>query len=139
MENDSQKALRKEKPWGYEIWFAQNEHYAGKVLFIKKGHRYSLQYHEKKQESQFIYSGKAKLTFGKDENNLAEKILEPGDKFDVLPYVIHRVEGLEDTTIFEVSTPELDDVVKLADDYGRSGKGNNEHLDQKLSQQNTQS
>lgn len=137
MENESHKASRKEKPWGYEIWFAQNEDYAGKVLFIKKGHRYSLQYHEKKRESQYIYCGQAKLTFGTEQNNLKEMILQAGDKFDVLPYLIHRVEALEDTTIFEVSTPELDDVVKLADDYGRTGKGNNHDLDQQLSQKNS--
>lgn len=136
MENPEHKAIRKEKPWGHEIWFAHNEHYAGKLLFVKKGHRYSLQYHEKKKESQYIFSGKVKLTFGKDQNNLEESILESGDKFDVDPYVIHRVEAIEDATIFEVSTPELDDVVKLADDYGRSGKGNDESLDQKLSDQN---
>lgn len=124
--------MRKEKPWGYEIWFAQNDHYAGKILFVKKGHRYSLQYHERKHESQYLQSGKVKLTFGKDKDNLEESILEPGDKFDVLPFVIHRVEALEDATIFEVSTPELDDVVKLDDDYGRTGKGNNEQLDQQL-------
>jgi len=64
---------------------------------------------------------------------LQEIILSPGDKFDIHPYTIHRVEGLEDSIIFEVSTPELDDVVKLHDDYGRSGKGNNEILDKKLS------
>ena len=59
-------------------------------------------------------------------------IMNPGDKFDIFPYTIHRIEGLEDSKIFEVSSPELDDVVKLADDYGRSGKGNNEELDQQL-------
>ncbi len=139
MSNTAKKAIRKEKPWGYEIWFAHNTHYAGKILFIKKGHRYSLQYHEKKEESQYLQSGKAKLTFGTDKDNLEEIILEPGDKFDVLPGVIHRVEAIEDATIFEVSTPDLDDVVKLDDDYGRTGKGNNETLDQQLSKNNTHS
>jgi len=123
----------KEKPWGREVWFAHTEKYAGKVLEVKKGARLSLQYHEKKTETQYVYEGKVKLTFGKDEKSLEEKILSPGDKFDIYPYTIHRIEGLEDSKIFEVSTAELDDVVKLADDYGRTGKGNNEELDQRLS------
>jgi mannose-6-phosphate isomerase len=126
------------KPWGKEIWFAQNDHYAGKILEIKKGHRYSLQYHEEKEETQYIYSGKVKMIYGNDKNNLQEMILRPGDKFDVRPYTIHRAHAIEDAEIFEVSTPHLTDVVKLHDDYGRSGKGNNEDLDKKLHrQQNT--
>jgi len=121
------------KPWGREIWFAQTDKYAGKILEITKGHRYSLQYHEKKQETQYVVAGRAKLTYGTEKDSLQEKILNEGDKFDVLPYTIHRLEALEDTKIFEVSTPELDDVVKLDDDYGRSGKGNDEKLDTELS------
>lgn len=120
------------KPWGREIWFAQSDKYAGKILEITKGHRYSLQYHEKKEETQYIFSGKVKLTYGTDEDNLQDKILKAGDKFDVHPYTIHRLEALEDTQVFEVSTPELDDVVKLDDDYGRKGKGNDEELDKSL-------
>ncbi|MCD6109575.1 cupin [bacterium] len=120
------------KPWGKEIWFAQNSHYAGKILEIKKGHRYSLQYHEKKEETQYIYSGLVKMTYGDNKNDLKEIILHPGDKFDIHPYTIHRAQAIEDTQIFEVSTPHLTDVVKLHDDYGRSGKGNNEKLDEKL-------
>jgi mannose-6-phosphate isomerase-like protein (cupin superfamily) len=120
------------KPWGKEIWFANTEKYAGKILEIFKGHRYSLQYHEKKQETQYILKGKVKLIYGTDKSNLQEKILSKGDKFDVHPYTIHRLEALEESTIIEVSTPELDDVIKLEDDYGRSGKGNNEDLDSKL-------
>lgn len=123
----------KPKPWGKEIWFAHTDKYAGKILKVKKGHRYSLQYHEKKEETQYIYSGKVKFTYGTDPSNLQVKILNTGDKIDIHPYTIHRLEALEDSEIFEVSTPELDDVVKIEDDYGRSGKGNNEELDKKLS------
>lgn len=126
----------KPKPWGREIWFAQNDNYAGKILELKKGHRYSLQYHEEKLETQYVYSGLVKMTYGTDHENLKEIVLKPGDKFDVNPYTIHRAEALEDSKIFEVSTPHLTDVVKLHDDYGRSGKGNNEELDEKLHQQN---
>lgn len=120
------------KPWGREIWFAQTDKYAGKILEVKRGHRYSLQYHEKKSETQYIYSGKVKFTYGTDKENLQDKILNPGDKIDITPYTIHRLEALEDSEIFEVSTPELSDVVKLDDDYGRSGKGNDEELDTRL-------
>ena len=131
MEEKKQAEVRL-KPWGREIWFAHNDKYAGKILEVKKGHRYSLQYHEQKQETQYIYSGKVKFIYGTDKDNLQEEILNPGDKMEVHPYTVHRVEALEDSQIFEVSTPELDDVVKLDDDYGRSGKGNNLENDEKL-------
>ncbi len=124
------------KPWGEEIWFAQNEHYAGKILKVTKGHRISLQYHEKKQETQYLYKGSVKMIFGDDVENLQERVLKVGEKFDINPPMIHRVHALEDSEIFEVSTPELDDVVKLQDDYGRSGKGNNFNGDAALHAQN---
>lgn len=120
------------KPWGEEVWFAQTENYAGKILRISKGHRYSLQYHNQKRETQYLHSGQIKLTFGDDVNNLQERILNPGEKFECIPPTIHRVEALEDSEIFEVSTPELDDVVKLADDYGRTGEGNDFEQDASL-------
>lgn len=122
------------KPWGEEVWFAQTENYAGKILKINKGHRYSLQYHERKIETQYLYKGKVKFTYGMNEDDLKEIVLLPGDKIDVVPPMIHRVEAVEDSEIFEVSTPELDDVVKLHDDYGRSGKGNNFENDARLHQ-----
>jgi quercetin dioxygenase-like cupin family protein len=117
------------KPWGKEIWFANTDKYAGKILEIMKGHRYSLQYHEKKMETQYIFAGKVRLTYGKDRDSLEEKILEPGDKFHIPPLTLHRIEALEDSKIFEVSTSELDDVIKLHDDYGREGKEQDENLD----------
>ncbi|HCW31990.1 MAG: cupin [Candidatus Peregrinibacteria bacterium GW2011_GWF2_39_17] len=120
------------KPWGREIWFAHTPKYAGKILEVKKGHRLSLQFHEQKEETQYLYSGSVKFTIGHDEQHLEERILKPGQKVDIQPGMIHRIEALEDAQIFEVSTPELDDVIKLADDYGRSGKGNDENLDQTL-------
>ncbi len=132
---DVQKPEIKLKPWGKEIWFAHNDKYAGKVLFITKGHRYSLQYHEKKEETQYLYKGQVKLIYGTDLENLQEKILNPGDKIDVKPYTIHRLEAIEDSEIIEVSTPDLDDVIKLQDDYGRSGSGNNQNLDSELHHQ----
>ena len=106
----------KHKPWGREVWFAQNEHYAGKILEVKKGHRLSLQYHNQKIETQYVYKGRVKMIFGDDVNSLNEKILQAGEKFEIIPKTIHRVEALEDSEIFEVSTPELNDIVKLQDD-----------------------
>lgn len=128
------KVKRILKPWGHEIWFAVRPEYVGKILHIKKGHRYSLQYHEKKTESQYLLSGKVKFLIGKNEKKLEETILHPGDKLDIPPLTIHRAEALVDSDILEVSTNDLDDVVKLSDDYGRTGKGNNLDLDAKLSQ-----
>lgn len=126
------KAVTKLKPWGREIWFAWTPKYAGKILELKKGHRFSLQYHEKKMESQFVVSGKIKFTFGTNAKKLRSKILKAGEKVDIPAFMIHRAEALTKATLFEVSSPELDDVVKLKDDYGRTGKGNDEKLDRKL-------
>jgi len=126
----------KKKPWGREVWFAQNDHYAGKILEVKKGHRLSLQYHEKKIETQYVYKGQVKIVFGDSVNKLQEKVLHAGEKFEIIPPTIHRIEALEDSEIFEVSTPELDDIVKLQDDYGRSGSGNNFDLDKQIHQNN---
>ncbi len=128
----------KPKPWGEEVWFAHTDAYAGKILKIKKGHRYSLQYHEKKRETQYLFSGKIKFIYGNSEDNLQEKIMEPGDKIDVFPPLIHRVEAIEDSMIFEVSTPELNDVIKLHDDYGRTGNGNDHETDSALHQKHHQ-
>lgn len=125
----------KPKPWGREIWFAHTPMYAGKILEITRGHRYSLQYHEKKTETQYVLSGKVKFTIGPDEQHLSEKILSPGEVLHVPCGMIHRAEALENARLFEVSTADLDDVVKLDDDYGRTGKGNNEAADEALARQ----
>lgn len=130
---DTQTPIRiKDKPWGREIWFADLAGYAGKILEVKKGSRLSLQYHKKKTETQYLASGKVKLTIGTKENDLKELLLNPGDKYDIFPYTIHRIEAIEDSSIFEVSTSQLDDVVRLADDYGRPEQGNDETLDSNL-------
>jgi len=108
-----------EKPWGYEIIFAHTEKYAGKVLFIKAGHRLSLQSHAKKEETFYIYSGRLRMVL-EDEQGERSVELRPGDSQHLLPGVRHRPEALEDTTVFEVSTPELEDVIRYSDDYGRT-------------------
>lgn len=118
-----QKILRdiiiKPKPWGREIWFAWTRLYAGKILEINAGHRFSLQYHKKKQETQLIIEGKIELTFGANPKKLKTAVLQAGEKIDIPAGTIHRIKALKKTIIFEVSSPELDDVVRLEDDYGR--------------------
>lgn len=109
----------KQKPWGREIWFAWTSQYAGKILEIEKGQRFSLQYHKKKEETQLIVEGKIELTLGSNPKKLKTKTLNAGEKIDIPPKTIHRIKALAKTVIFEVSTPELDDVVRLEDDYGR--------------------
>ncbi len=121
------------KPWGREIWWADTPKYAGKILEVKKGQRLSLQYHRWKTETQYLFAGKVRLTYGTDAQKLKTKILKPGDSFHIPPRMIHRIEGIAAlSVIFEVSTPHLTDVTKLTDDYGRQGSGNNEQLDRKL-------
>ncbi len=110
---------RTEKPWGYEILFAHTPLYAGKIIFIRQGHRFSLQYHKKKDESFYIYQGKALLEMDGQDGKPEESIVQAGDCFRVQPMTKHRLKAIEDTTLLEASTPELEDVVRLQDDYGR--------------------
>ena len=114
---------RVEKPWGYEIWWARTERYVGKLLHVKKGQSLSLQYHNVKDETIRIQSGK--LLFetrpAGEEGPLRRLEMNPGDVFHITPGTVHRMTGLEDTDVLEVSTPELDDVVRLEDRYGRAG------------------
>ncbi len=111
------------KPWGEERWLAHTDRYAGKILILKKGHRLSLQYHRKKHEVQYVDSGRIKYTLGSVDRpgEYEEVIVEAGATVLLPPGAIHRMEALEDSRFFEVSTPELDDVVRLDDDYGRAG------------------
>jgi mannose-6-phosphate isomerase len=111
---------RTEKPWGYELLFALTPQYAGKVLFVKKGFRLSLQYHKEKEESQYLLQGKVLFTIQPQNGTPTETVAEAGFCLHLPPMTIHRVEALEDTTIIEVSTPQLSDVVRLQDDYGRA-------------------
>jgi len=109
-----------EKPWGFELLFAHTPKYAGKLLFVKKGHRLSLQYHREKDESMYLYEGKALMEIDGDDGQLTSLVAEPGYCLRIPPGTRHRVEAIEDTTLFEVSTPELDDVERLEDDYKRT-------------------
>ncbi len=107
---------RVEKPWGYEIWWTVTERYVGKVLFVKAGHALSLQYHHQKAESMYCQSGRGRLELDGVEHDLA-----PGAAYDIPPGMRHRLTADEDLTMVEVSTPELDDVVRVSDRYGREG------------------
>jgi mannose-6-phosphate isomerase len=113
---------RIDKPWGYELIWAHADAYVGKVLFIKAGESLSLQFHNEKDESWLVQSGRAKLELGSaGETMLKVEVIAAGAAFRFRPGTVHRVTALEDTTILEVSTPELDDVVRLDDRYGREG------------------
>jgi mannose-6-phosphate isomerase len=111
-----------EKPWGHELIWAEAERYVGKVLFVKAGESLSLQFHRQKDESWLVHAGRAKVELGSTGDALLdEEVVGPGSAFRFRPGTVHRVTALEDTTILEVSTPELDDVVRLEDRYGREG------------------
>ena len=113
-----------DKPWGHELIFAVTERYAGKLLFVRAGESLSLQFHNVKDESWYVLEGRAQLVFGAPgERMLVSEVVGPGASFRLRPGTVHRVNAIEDTTILEVSTPELDDVVRLEDRYGREGTG----------------
>lgn len=103
-----------EKPWGREVWYAHEERYAGKILEVTKGHSLSLQKHERKQETMFLQAGRALYHLNGQDFEMA-----PGDCLTVRPGDVHRLTAIEDVVMLEVSTPELDDVIRLEDRYGR--------------------
>ena len=113
---------RVEKPWGWELIWADTDAYLGKTLFVRAGHSLSLQFHREKEESWYVESGRAQLELGAaGQGALDAGVIEPGDCFHYPPGTVHRVTALEDTTILEVSTAHPDDVVRLEDAYGRAG------------------
>jgi mannose-6-phosphate isomerase len=103
-----------DKPWGREIWFAHEARYAGKILEVMAGHALSLQKHERKEETLYLQSGSIRFHLNGDEF-----AMEPGECITIRPGDVHRMEAVEDSVFLEVSTPELDDVVRLEDRYGR--------------------
>jgi mannose-6-phosphate isomerase-like protein (cupin superfamily) len=121
-----------EKPWGREIWFADQATYAGKVLEVRKGCRLSLQYHERKTETLHLLSGHMRLTFRAmaPGETPAASLVTPADESFWLPgaalhipaRTIHRFEALEDCVLLEVSTPDLTDIVRLQDDFARPAR-----------------
>jgi mannose-6-phosphate isomerase len=118
----AQEVTRVDKPWGYELIWARTDVYVGKVLFVRAGHSLSLQFHREKDEAWYVQSGRAKLELGDvGDPVLKDEVVGAGAAFHYVPGTVHRVTALEDTTILEVSTPQLDDVVRLEDAYGREG------------------
>ena len=114
---------RVEKPWGHELWWAQTDRYVGKLLHVKAGHRLSLQYHQEKDETIHLWSGELLLVLDEgDGQGLVEHHLAPGQSYRVKPLTRHRMVALTDCDLLEVSTPEVEDVVRLEDAYGRAGK-----------------
>ena len=109
---------RVEKPWGYELIWARTDRYVGKILHIEPGHVLSLQYHNKKDESIYVLSGEIILRL-KQGDTLIERRMTPGSAFHIQPTLVHQFEAVTASDLLEASTPELDDVVRLQDRYGR--------------------
>lgn len=110
------------KPWGHELIWARTDRYVGKILVIRKGHRLSYQYHQKKTETIYLSRGAMDFEYEQDGGGRQTIRLQPGDSFHIPPGMRHRMTAVEDCEVFEVSTPELDDVVRLEDEYGRVEK-----------------
>ena len=110
-----------DKPWGHELIWAHTERYVGKILHIVRGQSLSLQYHLHKDETIFLQSGKMLFEHYRDGEEPTKTELAPGDAFRITPGLRHRMTALEDCDVLEASTPELDDVVRLEDRYGRAG------------------
>ena len=114
--------MKVEKPWGHELIWAQTERYVGKILHIRAGEALSLQYHRVKDETIMVLSGRMQLVYFTDGAEPHARELAPREPFHITPGLRHRMIAIEDTDVLEVSTPELEDVVRLDDRYGRSGR-----------------
>ena len=121
MSGERAETRRVEKPWGHELIWAHTDRYVGKVLVIEAGKRLSLQRHLVKDESIYVASGRLRLYLEDDAGTVQVEELAAGDHRHVPTGRIHRYEAIERTELMEVSTPELDDVVRLEDDFGREG------------------
>ena len=110
---------RVDKPWGYEIIWAHTDRYVGKILHVKAGHALSLQYHERKDETIHLLAGEMRFWAGPAADQLELVPLRAGESYRIRPGTVHRMEAVTDVDILEASTPELDDLVRLQDRYGR--------------------
>ena len=110
---------RVDKPWGYELVWALTERYAGKILHVNAGHLLSCQYHNVKDETMHVLRGEVILRLG-DGASMVERRLTPGESVRIRPGEVHQLEAVVDCDVLEASTPELDDLVRLSDRYGRS-------------------
>lgn len=108
-----------DKPWGKEELIEINDRYMVKKLTMLKGHRCSLQFHKVKRETIYVIGGQLRICYGFSQEKLDSRIFVPGEMITLTPGIIHRMEAVEDSVYLETSTPEMDDVVRLADDYQR--------------------
>jgi mannose-6-phosphate isomerase-like protein (cupin superfamily) len=109
-----------DKPWGHELIWALTDDYCGKLIFVKAGESLSLQFHREKDESWYVHSGRARIDMAAPGERVPQsEVVGPGAGFRIRPGTVHRVIAVEDTTILEVSTPHLEDIVRLEDRYGR--------------------
>jgi mannose-6-phosphate isomerase len=113
---------RVDKPWGYELLYALTDRYCGKVIFIRGGEELSLQFHREKDETLYVQSGRVEFEIGDPGKPVDREVVGPGRAFHLQPGTVHRLCALEDTVVLEVSTPELDDIVRLEDRYGRADR-----------------
>jgi mannose-6-phosphate isomerase len=114
-----EQVTRVDKPWGYELHWAKTDRYVGKLIHVDAGHALSLQYHNQKDETIYLASGRMLFEI-KEGEELVKREMMPGQAVHVTPGTVHRMTAISDCDIFEVSTPELHDVVRLEDRYGRT-------------------
>ena len=115
----SKEVVRIDKPWGYELHWAKTERYVGKILHIDAGQALSLQYHNRKDETILLWEGRLRFELGRGPEARVWE-MAAGERVHVTPGTVHRMTAIDDCTLVEVSTPELDDVVRLDDRYGRA-------------------
>jgi mannose-6-phosphate isomerase len=120
---EASSPIRVEKPWGYELIWAHTELYVGKLLVVHAGEALSLQFHEEKDETLHLLSGELRFEVGPGVDALQEVELKAGMSVRIEPGVLHRMEAVTECRILEASTPELDDVIRVEDRYGRAGAG----------------
>ena len=115
----SDEVTKVAKPWGHELLWAITDRYVGKIIHVKAGHALSLQFHERKDETILVWSGKIAFDL-KQGDRMVQKEMIHGDRVHVPAGTVHRITAIDDSDVIEVSTPELDDVVRLEDNYGRA-------------------
>jgi len=111
---------RVEKPWGYELWWALTEKYVGKILHINKGESLSYQYHEVKDETIYLHKGEMRLEIEEVGGEREETVMKAGSAIRITPFTKHRMTAITNCDILEASTPEVEDIVRLEDKYGRA-------------------
>jgi mannose-6-phosphate isomerase len=125
LDNYACNVTRAPKPWGFELIYGLTETYCGKLLFVRSGHALSLQYHERKDETIYFDKGLAEIEIGPQGGALSRETIRPGQAFRIEPGTVHRLRAIKDSVFLEVSTPHLEDVVRLEDAYGRTDSAEN--------------